>query len=255
MIKTVIVLAHATDPGAGLVAWWLGREFGADTVRIVRPETLSLAHWSLRVDAHGQANARVAWPRSEPIESSRVGAVLNRIRHLPAPRFLRATAKDREYAGAEFQAVVAGWLAGFGEKVVHVVRNNARLTPALPLLQWAAAAAANGLPVAARTIASSGRAFRTAVASSRKSVDLTAAVPAGTVLVAGGQTGGALDSRFGSRCLDTARILGCPLLEFRFAVAGDETVLVDVDPKPSLAEPWAAEMAGRLLASLAGDRH
>ena len=255
MTPVVIILAHATDVGAGLVARWLERELGVTAVRMVRPETLSLAQWSVRVDARGRAAVRVAWQGTEPIEDCSVGAVLNRIHWLPSPRFLRSCSKDRDYAGAEFQAVVTSWLGRFSDRVVHVVRRDARLTPVLPLQHWATAAAANGLPVAARTVTNSARALRWRAAETTSGRGASAAeeVPAGSVLVAGNQTGGLLAGRFGASCLATARALGFPLLEFRFASAGDETVLGDVDPLPPLVEPWAAALTGHLLASLAAE--
>jgi hypothetical protein len=112
----VIILAHASDTGAGLVAEWLAGAVGPQAVRIVRPETLSLARWSQHVDSYGRATTRVTWPRQEPLEDAQVGAVLNRIRYLPVPRFRGASAKDKDYASAEFQAVVSSWLARFGRR-------------------------------------------------------------------------------------------------------------------------------------------
>ena len=87
MTGVVLILAHASDAGAGLVAEWLAAGIGSQAVRIVRPETLSLALWSQHVDMYGRAATRVAWPAQEPIEDSQVGAVLNRIRTCPCRDF------------------------------------------------------------------------------------------------------------------------------------------------------------------------
>jgi hypothetical protein len=253
MTGAVIVLAHASDLGAGLVAEWLAGEVGVEAVRIVRPEALSLAQWSHRVDRVGRATTSVTWPRKAPIEDSQVGAVLNRIRYLPVPRFRAASAKDRDYASLEFHAVVSSWLARFGERSVHAVRRHPVLTPELPLQHWASAAAACGLPVAAQTVASSARALRWRVGGASQALadNSPPQAVAGTVLVSGDHTGGALADRCGPQCRAAARALGFPLLEFRFATTGGEAVLVDVDPLPPLTEPWAAGLAGQLLASLA----
>jgi hypothetical protein len=237
MMKHVVILAHAGDAGARMVALWLASELGSQTVRIVRPEVLSLAKWSLRVDCHGAASTSIEWPQKEPLEGSSIGAVFNRIRHLPVPRFRRACAKDRDYADAEFHAVVTGWLARYGERVVQGVRRDPLLTPMLPLQHWATAAAACGLPVAARTVTNQAE-----------------EVVAGTVLVAGSQVGGIFADRFGRRCLATAQALRLSLLEFRFAIAGSDVVLAEVDPLPPLDEPWAAALTGQLLASVAAGR-
>jgi hypothetical protein len=264
---TILVLAHTEDRGAASVAGWLERELGSRHVRIIRPEALSLGQWSHRVDANGHASTRVSLPKAKPLASADVGAVLNRIRYLPAPRFHGASVKDREYASVELQAVVASWLAELGDRVVHAVRRQPVVTPSLPLQHWAVAAAACGLPVARRVIASSPRA-RVASAPGRPDCSIDGgrrgAAPArhggadpfegvlyGKVLVAGDDAGGALSDHCGQSAVETSRRLGFPLLEFQFAVAEGDTVLVDVTPLPELFEPWAAAMAGRLLQAIA----
>ena len=239
------------------MAAWLSREFGPRAVRVLRPEALSLSRWSQRIDVHGRASTRIALPRAEPITTAEVGAILNRIRYLPASHFHRASAKDQEYAGAELQAVVASWLAELGERVVHVVRRHPWVTPYLPLQHWASAAAACGLPVAARTLANSPRAYganggrgEAAIACDNCTGGVGMAA-AGSVLVAGHEVGGPLSGRYGQCALAAARKLEFPLLEFRFAIEDGETVLTEVDPLPALGEPWAVALAGRLLMSLA----
>ncbi len=250
-MTTALILAHAADAGAASAATWLAGELGAAAVRILRPEILSLARWTHRIDAHGAASTRIALPHAEPLVSAEIGAVLNRIRYLPTPGFNRSSAKDRDYAGAELQAVVASWLAGFGDRAIHSLRRHPWVTPTLPPQHWAKAAAAAGLPVAVRIIASSPRA-RGADGGVAHGGDADAAAGAavGTVLAAGRGVGGALADRYGTKCLAAAHLLGFSLLEFRFAVEGRDTVLVEVDPLPPLVEPWAAALTGRLLGSL-----
>jgi hypothetical protein len=248
-MNSVVILAHATDSGAESVAASLAQRLGPQVVRIVRPETLSLASWSHRVDSTGRATTRVTLPGTEPIDDSRVAAVLNRIRYLPVPRFHRAPPKDRDYAGVEVQALVASWLASLGDRVVHVVREHPWLTPLLPLQHWAAPAADYGLPVAVRAVSSTLRSPRRSDPST-----VAAAADAATVLVAGNRAGGPLSATFGPRCLRVARLLGFPLLEFGFIKEHGTTVLARVDPLPSLMEPWATAMTVDLLASRAGYR-
>lgn len=259
-MRAMLILAHAADAGAELVAASAVRRFGAHAVRILRPEVLSLASWSHRVDSHGRATTRLTWPNREPIEDDGVAAVLNRIRYLPLPRFHRAPAKDRDYASLEMQALVTSWLSGFGARVVHVVRAHPWLTPVLPCQHWSVAAAACGLPVARRTISSSLRAFglhsrrmpAEPCGSDGESVTSSAAAFS-KVLVAGTRTGGSLSPTFGPPCARVARTLGFPLLEFRFAIAQDSTALVEVDPFPSLLEPWAPELVVDLMESLSAE--
>jgi hypothetical protein len=245
-MSSIVILAHATDSGAESVAAALMQRLGPQAVRIVRPETLSLASWSHRVDSTGRATTRVTPPGSEPIDDSRVTAVLNRIRYLPVPRFHRASPKDRDYAGVEIQALVGSWLAGLGDRVVHVVRDHPWLTPLLPLQHWAAPAADYGLPVAVRCAGTTLRSRRAEPSAYAETAD------AATVLVAGHRAGGPLADAFGPRCLKVARLLGFPLLEFGFIKEHGTTVLARVDPLPSLMEPWATAMTVDLLALRAG---
>ena len=169
-------------------------------------------------------------------------------------------AKDRDYAGAEMQALVASWLAGFGARVVHVVRQHPWVTPVLPRQQWAAAAAAAGLPVARRVISTSPHVRQSSshgLVHEKRDEDgigeVTADGLGSTVLVAGDGTGGRLASALGAGCMRAARTLGFPLLEFRFATEGERTVLTEVDPLPSLVEPWATALTVDLLESRAGE--
>lgn len=271
MNRLIIILAHATDAGAASVAQDLRRELGPLRVRVVHPEMLSLAAWSHRVDARGCSSTRVALPGAEPVHSAEIGAVLNRIRYLPVPAFGRAAPKDQEYAGAELQALVASWLAGLGDRVVHVVRRHPWLTPMLPLQHWAAAAARSGLPVLSRAVSNSARprpegvhggrptsvgtsigaSIGTSVASVGTSVGASVGASIGTALVAGNRVGGEFAGRFGSGCLATARLLGFPLLELSFTIENGAPALAAVEPFPSLAEPWAVSLTSALLCSLA----
>ncbi|MFL5280063.1 MAG: hypothetical protein ACJ8AW_03465 [Rhodopila sp.] len=251
MTDTIIVLAHATDAGAASVAMWLAREHGAEGVRIVLPEELSRAQWSHAIDTHGCASTSLTLPKAGLLTSATVGAVLNRISYLPVPGFRRTSAKDRDYASAELQAVVASWLAAFGDRSVHPVRRHPWLTPALPLQHWASAAAVVGLPVARRTIVASSRAFGPEVLDASRDVADPLTFAIGTVLVAGSEVAGVFADKHGAQCLAAARRLHFPLLEFQFAGRDGDIHLVGVDPLPSLGEPWAVALAARLLVSLA----
>lgn len=248
-MSTILILAHATDAGAASVATRLRRVVGPRAVRTVRPEVLSSATWSHRVDAHGNASTRLSLPNADPILCGDVGVVLNRIQYLPVPRFRKSACKDRDYAGAEIEALIASWLAALGNRVVHVVREHPWVRPCLPLQRWAAIAAFHGLPVGARTIATSERWARPA--RERSAVPLEALPPAGSVLVAGDEVEGTLTERYGAACRATARALRCfPLLEFGFADVDGGPALVAVEPVPALDRTTAVAATCRLLAAL-----
>lgn len=246
MSRSVLILAHATDSGAGSVAARLMDRLGPGRVRVVRPESLSLAKWSHRVDRQGRANTYLVVPNQEPFEDRQIGAVFNRIRYLPVTRFQSASPKDREYAGAELQAVVASWLAGFGHRAVHPLRRHPWVTPLLPRQHWASVAAACRLPVALRILANSPRAHRWQ--SSRRQEG--AGPPGGSVLVAGEQCAGVLASSYGGRCVLAAQKLGLPLLEFQFTINREGLAVAGIHALPPLDEPWSADLAAQLLVSL-----
>jgi hypothetical protein len=240
----LLILAHATDTGASSVAAHLAGRLGSDKVRVVRPEVLGLARWSHRVGSRGRAFTRMTLPNAEPLVSAETGAVLNRIQYLSVPRFRSASAKDREYAAAELHAVVASWLAEFGDRAIHDVRRHPSVIPSLSRQQWVTAAAAHNLPVAPRRIEASG--------ANGTDDPIGGGLPAGSVLVAVRAAAGSLAGEFGERCIAATRAIGFPLLEFHFAVEQGATVLVQVDPLPRLVAPSAASMVSDLLASLAG---
>lgn len=243
MTGRLLILAHATDPGASSVAARLAGRLGADQVRVLRPEVLGLARWSHRVSSRGRAVTRVTVPGAETLVSAELRAVFNRIQYLSVPRFRSASVKDREYAAAELHAVVASWLAELGDRVVHDVRRHPWVIPSLTRQQWVSAAAAHGLPVAPRTIGTAAGGGADQVGTLGR---------CGSVLVAGGTAAGSLAGDFGERCVAATRTIGLPLLEFDFAIEQGATVLVQVDPQPRLTDPRAAEVVSELLLSLGG---
>lgn len=117
----------------------------------------------------------------------------------------------------ELQALVLSWLAACGGCVVQPLRGQPWLTPQLPLLHWASAAARCGLPVADQS---------------------AVAAPApwdATVLVAGPLSTGILAGRLGVACVATAQNLGFTLLEFRFQRDSEEPRWSMSAPTPNSA--------------------
>jgi hypothetical protein len=254
VLGPVLILAHAADAGAASVAARLAELCGRERVRRLAPEALGLARWSHRVDARGRASTTLVPPRAAPVHSADLTLVFSRLRTLPAPRFHRASPRDRDYADSELQALVSSWLFELGARVVPSLRRHPWLVPVVPALHWASASAAAGLPVARATSLSApvAAAARSGGADAgpaeRCSLEPeAAAAPAGTVLVAGPRAAGELAERHGAACLAAAARLGLPLLEFRFALAGARPVLVHVEPLPALSEPWEVEAVSRWL--------
>ena len=239
MTRQILILAHAGDQGAQLVAAHLAAQVGPEGVCVLRPETLGLARWSHRVDRDGRTHTRIDLRSGVELASGSISAVLNRIRHLALPQFRNASPKDRDYANMELQAVVASWLTEFGDRAIHSVRHHSSLSPVIPRLRWASVAARAGIPIA------------------RASADGADAQSEGTVLIAGPHTGGAQADRFGASCRVAADALGFTLLEFAFVRpdnASGDPALADVTPFPSLVDEWAALMTARLLLSVSAPR-
>ncbi len=239
----VLVLAHASDAGAASVAAsvrsLLSAAPGGVAVEVwsVRPESLSLAHWSHTVDASGCARTRLVLPGRPALHSGQIRAVFNRIQHLAVPQFSQAHPKDRDYAAMELQALVLSWLAACGDCVVQPLRSQPWLVPSLPLLHWASAAARCGLPVADTVVPTVA--------------DAVLEPWDATVLVAGTLTTGILAGRLGVACVATAQNLGFTLLEFRFVRRADGIALVDVSPHPVLSDLEDVDAVARCLADLA----
>lgn len=241
----VLVLAHAFDAGAAAVTSRLQTMAGL-TVRVVRPEVLSLARWSHRIDTRGQATTVMTLPGQESLSSADLGAALIRIRYLPVTRFRTSSAKDRDYASAELTALATSWLAGLGERAVHTVRHHPWVTPLLSLQRWSSVAAACGLPVAPRRISTSAR-WRLPTEQEAEQDDMAMQIPHCSVLVAGKQLAGSGVCQFGTQCLNAAQTLGFELLEFRFVQQAGGLVLTDVDTLPRLDHPAAVEATSRFI--------
>jgi len=143
----LLILAHALDGGAHAVARLLTPALG-ERLRLLRPEWLGQAHWSQRLDPRGVARTLLRWHGGQISDGCEIGLVWNRIRLLPQAAFRASTARDRDYAGCELQALVASWLAQLGDRVEPAMRRHCGVTPTLHELRWMAAASRCGLALA-----------------------------------------------------------------------------------------------------------
>lgn len=252
----VLIIAHATDAGAASVALRLTSRLGIGNVVTLRPESMGVLRWSHRVDGRGRAKTQIALPGRAPIACHEIGAVFNRIRYLPLPKFARSSPKDRDYAGAEMQALVVSWLAALGDRVVNPVHRHPWVTPSVSRLRWASVAADHRLPVARRVIDSRApwQSDRGDALACDRDEPARGSDEMG-VLVAGGTAVGALAHVHGERCVDTAHTLGLPLAQFRFAWDGGTTCLVDVEPLPTLDSPAAITAVCGLLTATHAMEH
>ena len=143
----LIILAHAFDGGAQAVANILAPILD-HRLKVLRPEWLGQAHWSQRLDERGIARTLLSGHGGHRLEGKQIGLVWNRIRLLPQAAFRSSTVQDRDYAGAELQALVASWLAELSERVEPQMRRHACVSPVLHYLHWTAIASRCGLALA-----------------------------------------------------------------------------------------------------------
>jgi len=243
-----VVIAHGSDHGALHLARHLsGRPLGR-SVLLLRPETLAMARWSHALDRGGRAQTRLTLPDGLPLEGGDIGVLINRIQCLTAPRFRQASAKDRDYADMELQALVTSWLGELADRVVPSLRSYPWLIPTISHLNWAEAALEAGLPITNSQRRVTGGLNRSPL---HRDEDSKRASAAGQVLVAGEHLGGSLADCFGKGCLAVARSLALPLLLFRFEDRGAGPALMDVNLFPPLREPWEVQLVGQMVESMA----
>jgi len=259
MKTTLLVIAHTTDAGAASVAEYLQRTSASIAIQVIRPEVLSLARWSHRVDSQGHASTVVRLPGWLPLASNDIAAVLNRIQYLPMPRFQRASPKDRDYAAAEMHALVASWLAELGDRVVNVVHRYPWVIPPLSLPQWGAVAAMHGLPVARYCFDTRNGRHLSKDGHGNHRPHWIAQTPiepiTGSVLVAGDHVGGTLAHEFGRPCLAIAQTLGFTLIEFFFTNVSGSWELVDATLFPELETSMKVTLVSTLLHFLSVGEH
>lgn len=251
MRRLKVVIAHASDHGARRLARALIEREPGGRVMLLQPETLAMAQWRQSIDATGRCRTQLGLPNGLQLDSSVIGIVLNRIRWLTAPRFRGASAKDRDYADMELQALVTSWLAELSDRVIPSVQRHPWLVPTIAPLTWATAAAAAGLPIA------DPRRGMPAIGAHQDWQHRVAPRPPtawGEVLVAGQDQAGTLAHSYGRQCLAMAAELDYPILQLRFEEQDHGPVLRDVSPIPTLLEAWQVRLVSRMLSRVATER-
>ncbi len=230
----LMILAHALDAGAQQVASLIAPALGP-RLTVLHPEWLGHARWSQRIDAHGSARTLLRWHGGHHLDGSQFGVVWNRIRLLPQAAFRTSAAQDRDYAGAELQAMVASWLAELGARVEPLMRRHGNVTPVLHHLHWAGAASRCGLALDAR-----GSALPEEFSMLRTPLELCASVSA------------VWPAPFVRACHAMAGELGFALLSLGFRGTPAAPLLCRVDAHPALSSPQETRAVARWLTQRAG---
>lgn len=260
-----VILAHAHDLGATAVRANLSARLGPQNVTVVRPEILGLGCWSHWIGPTAEVQTNLRLPSGVEITSPGVSCLFNRLQYLPSPRFVRAPPRDRDYAAAELQALVASWLHSLGPRVVNPVGPRGQAQGPNSRRGWLALAAACKLPVVRSMAATAGRLIYATPPDAH--IQLREPWPGGVngpipvdverrrptdneveaLLVAGDRVSGPLAAPFGAQCHEVARRSGCTLLEFRFGRFDGETAVFEIDPLPALTQAGAVSAAAALL--------
>lgn len=224
----LIILAHALDGGAQGVANLLAPVLG-QRLTLLRPEWLGQARWSQQLSERGKSRTVLHLHGGHRLDSGQIGLVWNRIRLLPQGAFRTSSARDRDYAGAELQALVASWLAELGERVEPPMRHHACVAPVLHLLQWTAVASRCGLGLA-----------------TAPSVPEDFSVLRTPMELCGAPTHG-WPTTFPRACHAMARELGFALLSLGFHRRRGEPLLCRVDAHPALTTRGEVQAVARWL--------
>lgn len=148
-----LLLAEPGDAGVEAVGTTL-RQQGVPLLRAGMAE-LAGASWWHAVDAITHTTLRLADGRR--LADEQIGVVLNRLPGLPPPAFAASSAMDREYAAAEFHALLCSWLNGLPVAVGNLPQHGQEHGPALHPLGWRCLAAARGMAVGDFTVLSATR--------------------------------------------------------------------------------------------------
>jgi len=234
-----VVLAHAGDTGAELLAEELSQRAGAPPVALVWAEELLLgSRFTHRLDGDGVVT-EIELASGQRLDSGELAGLACRITRAPVPHFDRAAEVDRRYAAIEAHALLLSWLAGLRCPVVNPVSSRGLAGPDPEPLELFALAASCGLR---------SRRFRLDTRGDPQLWQEPLDLEPREVLVAGRQILGALTAGEAVACAELARRLGCPVLGVQLAAsaADGEQVFAGVDPVPQLGAEGAVAVADLL---------
>ena len=251
--RVALILAGRGDASSEAVGLGLAQR-GCPVVRASAAE-LALAKW---YHAEGEGT-RVVLPDGTPLDDGRIGAVLNRLEGPDLPQFARAPAEDRDYAVAEFAALLASWLNGLSDRGVPVANppgSDDAWSAALHPLGWHTLAVAHRLKVGDFAVASSVRGGvcrgleRVGAGDWPSGCDVAGwyrtAPGSGAVCrvwVFGADCGG-LEAGLATRCTAFVRALGLRYAALDFVEERGGLRLIEVVARPPLDD---AALAGRCV--------
>ncbi len=151
--RAVLILAAPDDVSSEVVGRGL-RQRGCPVLQASVAD-LAGARWLHSPDEGG--GTTLAFADGRVLDDAGIGVVLNRLDALALPAFAHAEVVDRDYACAEFAALLSSWLNSLKVPVANPAPGDNPYGAALHPLGWHAQAAGQGIAVADFAVVSSLR--------------------------------------------------------------------------------------------------
>lgn len=254
--RTLLIVADRDDVAAREVARTVAISGAALDVRLIGTAELSMATWSHRLDSAGRPSTMLRLRDGTTIDSGAQVWVAYLASTVLVPRFLRAAAVDRDYAVAEFTALLTSWLNGLGDRVLNAPSGSHPSGPAWSSGRWLMEAAAAGLPVRRSSYATSARLLPDLGRPGgvlRRPVfpDLETG---STVLVVGAEPSGLLPDEYRPACSELGKRSGCRVFTLRVVPEGAECAVASATSAASPTTPEQVSALARFLVAWSADR-
>ncbi len=266
MMKRILILCQANDSGAMQVAKVIGSQLGQKVVLVIHPEIFALTQWSHHIDRFGRATTCLRLPNQDDFNSESIGCLFNRLRYVP--NMLFTSQKNRDYAGAELQALISSWIVALGMHVVNPISIVSGIASPISQPQWLSTARQCGLPISRYVTATASKLIgkilpgevlhpltdwpgKPGVIPAEIALDNSTRIPKETVLVCGNRVFGSLTEMFGISCLRLAQKMRYNLLEIQFGLIEGQFRVVAVSPYPLLESRWAVDETAEMVMDLA----
>jgi hypothetical protein len=268
-MKQILILCHTDDLGAIQVSEIIASKLGKKAVSVITPEVFALVQWSHCVDSSGQTTTRFRIPNQQDLDSEFIGCLFNRLRYVPSRPF--TSQKNRDYAGAEIQALMSSWLLQLGEHLVNPISIISGIASPISHPQWMSAAQQSRLPIFRYVKTTAQKLIdkilpgevlypladwpgKSGVIPAEIMLDHAAIMRRESILVCGDQALGSLAQMFGDASIRLAKKMQHNLLEIHFGLIQGEFRVIEISPYPLLESSEAVNGAAKLIMDLAFER-
>lgn len=269
MMKQILIICHTNDLGALQVSEIIASKLGRKAVYVMPSEVFALLQWSHRIDPFGRATTCIRLPNQADFDSKSIGCLFNRLRYVPNRPF--SSQKNRDYAGAELQALISSWLLELGVHLVNPLSIESGIASPISHPQWLSAAQQCGLPIFRYVNATAHKLIdkilpgevlnpladwpgTSGVIPASIGLDHTVVIQRESILICGDQALGSLAQMFGDSCIKLAQKMRYNLLEVQFGLVQGQFRVIGVSPYPLLESSEAVDGAAQMIMDIAFDR-